>query len=77
MEWRKFELKDDQRLYTCSSCDYHCPDKGPADTCDKWERTVMECDVPDEFINAFQKMNEDIQMEKMREELQDMGYSWT
>lgn len=51
-EWIEHELKGVE--YTCSSCDYNCPGKGPLDTCDHWERTVAECEVDDSFFEGMQ-----------------------
>lgn len=37
-------------MNTCESCDWWCYGTWPGNTCDKWERTVFEADVPDEVI---------------------------
>ena len=59
-KWVEFEPKGVE--YTCSSCDYNCPGKGPLDTCDNWERTVAEYELDDDFI-------EDMHMAMLHDEV--------
>lgn len=38
---------------TCSTCDWYCYGTWPGNTCDKWEYTIMEIEVPDELLEPF------------------------
>lgn len=35
---------------TCETCDWFCYGTWPGNTCDKWEQTLYEIEVPDEVI---------------------------
>lgn len=37
-------------MKTCGTCDWWCYGTYPSNTCDRWERTVWECEVPDDVM---------------------------
>ena len=56
---------------TCETCDWWCYGTFPANTCDKWERTVYEIDVPDEIFGMLTKPLEpnSRELREIREEI--------
>lgn len=38
---------------TCETCDWWCYGTWPGNTCDRWEETLFEVEVPDELIDRL------------------------
>ena len=58
---------------TCETCDWWCYGTWPGGTCDKWERTIFEVDVPDEVLGKLMKVPSASDMDKMYDELDRIG----
>ena len=65
-------MKDDRENMTCETCDWYCYGTWPSNTCDKWERTVFEADVPDEVIGKLLKVPTESDMAALRDEIDRM-----
>ena len=55
---------------TCETCDWWCYGTWPANTCEKWEKTVYEIDVPDDLIMRLAGMPTSEDMEALRGEIE-------
>ena len=55
---------------TCETCDWWCYGTWPGNTCDKWEKTLYEIDVPDDLIAKLAGMPTSEDMETLRHEVE-------
>ena len=49
-------FRDLPQVRTCETCDWYCYGTWPSNTCDKWEATLWECEVPDDVLAAMAGM---------------------
>lgn len=57
---------------TCETCDWYCYGTWPSNTCDRWERTLYEVDVPDEVIAMLLNEPTEEDIRKLHDEIDDM-----
>ena len=54
---------------TCETCDWWCYGTWPGGTCDKWERTIFEVDVPDEVLGKLFKAPTSREIRELHDEI--------
>lgn len=60
---------------TCETCDWWCYGTWPSNTCDKWEYTICEIEVPDEVIARLTNEPTEDDLRKLHAEIDDMENS--
>lgn len=56
------------QVKTCETCDWWCYGTWASNTCDKWETTLWETEVPDDLIARLLNMPTEADIEKMMAE---------
>ena len=59
-------------MKTCETCDWWCYGTYPSNTCDRWERTVYEADVPDDVIARLMGEPTSEDMERLHDEIEGL-----
>lgn len=57
---------------TCATCDWWCYGTWPWNTCDRWEKTLFEIEVPDDVIARLMGEPTQADMETLRRELEEL-----
>lgn len=57
---------------TCETCDWRCYGTWPGNTCDRWERTLYEVEVPDDVIARLMGEPTKADMETLRREVDEI-----
>lgn len=65
-------MNDRPEEMTCETCDWWCYGTWPGNTCDRWERTLYEVDVPDEVIAMLLNEPTDDDLRKLHDEIDDL-----
>lgn len=57
---------------TCATCDWWCYGTWPGNTCDRWETTLFEIEVPDDVIARLMGEPTAEDMETLRREVDEL-----
>lgn len=57
---------------TCETCDWWCYGTWPGNTCDKWEYTIMEIEIPDEIIDILASRPTKQDLHDLHKEIEDL-----
>lgn len=67
-------MRDRPEKQTCETCDWWCYGTWPDNTCDRWERTLYEVDVPDEVIAMLLNMPTEEDIRKLEQEIGELEH---
>lgn len=66
------EVRDIPQVKTCETCDWWCYGTTLDSTCDKWETTLWETDVPDDVICRLLNQPTEADIAKLEREIAEL-----